>query len=322
MVKSSLAIAAVLICLICVSAPAAWAGEGGPQIGVYLQELSDDLREYYDYKGMGVLVSDVVEDTGAEKAGLRAKDIMLSIDDKVIETIADVRKAIDDANIGDVVDVKVLRAAIERTLPVELTARRKSKHPLGHKWFYFPESDRPWIGIQIEDLNPQLASYFGVKSGILVEKVFEESPAEKAKLLAGDIVIAWEKEKLEDSDSFFEQLDKAEPGDKIRLTVMRKGKKKKINLVLGEPVKDKSKLFGYFPDDPPHPLDPEKGMRVPMLKKLPLPYCDEELIVDAEKISELVESKLKPLEKKLEALGEEIERIVEKLEETYASEAE
>ena len=59
-----------------------------------------------------------------------------------------------------------------------------------------PDTPRPllsWqsavVGIEAEHLNPQLAEYFGVKDGVLVRSVAKKSPAEKAGIKAGDVVI-------------------------------------------------------------------------------------------------------------------------------------
>ncbi len=45
------------------------------------------------------------------------------------------------------------------------------------------------LGIESEELNPQLAEYFGVKEGVLVRSVIRNSPAEKAGLKAGDVIL-------------------------------------------------------------------------------------------------------------------------------------
>ena len=97
---------------------------GRPRMGVSLQSLSDQLADYFGVEE-GVLVSSVEEDSPAEAAGLRAGDVLLSIDGEEVEGPGDVVRIVADSEAGPV-EVRAMRDGSERTFTVELEEREES----------------------------------------------------------------------------------------------------------------------------------------------------------------------------------------------------
>jgi hypothetical protein len=89
------------------------------------------------------------------------------------------------------------------------------------------EVKRGLLGVQIQDLNDQLAEKEGLKDveGVFVVNVNENSAAEAAGILQGDVIIAIDGAKVNTSDELQEKVGKKNPGDKVIVTVMRKGSK-------------------------------------------------------------------------------------------------
>ena len=96
--------------------------------------------------------------------------------------------------------------------------------------------DRGWLGVRLDALNEQLGDYFGVKdgAGVLVTEVVEDSPAAKAGLLAGDVIVKVGDEQTASPDALHEAMGDTKPGDDLALTVLRKGARKTITAKLGE----------------------------------------------------------------------------------------
>ncbi len=68
-------------------------------------------------------------------------------------------------------------------------------------------SPRGRLGVQLGDLPPQLAEYFGAKDGgVLVSSVTKDSPAEKAGLKAGDVITSINGDRVRDSDDLIDEL--------------------------------------------------------------------------------------------------------------------
>ncbi|OQY29971.1 MAG: hypothetical protein B6244_01550 [Candidatus Cloacimonetes bacterium 4572_55] len=202
------------------------AGKEKPQLGVFLMELhiDGDAQEKIGYDGDGIQITEVIEGSGADDAGLLSQDVIVEFDGKKIDSILGLKKLIGKKSPGDKVTVKYIRDGKKETVDVELKAHKKGKvisvNP--KKWVHFFDEDRAWMGIELHDLGDQLANHFKVKSGVLVAATLEESPAKKAGMKAGDVIIKWDDEKIEDSD------------DEVKLVVMRDGKRKNIKMTLGE----------------------------------------------------------------------------------------
>ena len=100
---------------------------------------------------------------------------------------------------------------------------------------------RPYIGISMLDITD---SYYlwqsgvtipqGVTSGVAILEVVSSSPAEKAKLQKGDIIIKIENEDITSVAELRYELYKHSPGDKITITYNRNGKEYKTELTLEE----------------------------------------------------------------------------------------
>jgi membrane-associated protease RseP (regulator of RpoE activity) len=100
-----------------------WVG-GGPRLGVSVNELNDQLAEYFGVKpGEGVLVTEVFDGTPAEKAGMKAGDVILRVDNQRVESTGDIHDAINGKS-GRDVDVVVMRDHRETTLKVTLDSSK------------------------------------------------------------------------------------------------------------------------------------------------------------------------------------------------------
>jgi C-terminal processing protease CtpA/Prc len=94
------------------------------RLGVQVQSLNEGLAEALSVPGgKGVLVTDVVKDTPAERAGIRAGDVILSVGGKNVEDVDDLQRALTD---GGKVSVVVARKGARRTLQADIEKRSTS----------------------------------------------------------------------------------------------------------------------------------------------------------------------------------------------------
>ena len=92
-----------------------------------------------------------------------------------------------------------------------------------------------YLGVQIQGLDGQLADYFGAKDGgVLVTEVMEDSPAEKAGIKAGDVILSVAGENVEDAGDLVEEIRGHKPESKVELKVIRKNRSRKMKVTLGE----------------------------------------------------------------------------------------
>ena len=97
------------------------------------------------------------------------------------------------------------------------------------------DDDRGWLGVHMDALNGQLGDYFGVKdgAGVLVTEVVADSPAAKAGLKAGDVIVKAGDRAVASPDDLHEAMSGTKPGDDLKLKVMRKGSAQTLTATLG-----------------------------------------------------------------------------------------
>ncbi len=102
---------------------------------------------------------------------------------------------------------------------------------------------RGWLGVIIQEITPEIAEAINVKEGILIAQVMKDSPAEKAGLKVGDIIIELNGEKIDSVRDLQLKIMKTPPGTEVSLTILRKGKKKVIKVKVGRLPERKVKVY-------------------------------------------------------------------------------
>jgi S1-C subfamily serine protease len=101
---------------------------------------------------------------------------------------------------------------------------------------------RPWIGVYYKPVNAQVAKDLGlsVDHGVLIDKpasgapaVFAGSPADKAGLQEGDIVVAVDGDAVDETHDLSTRILPHVPGDSVTLSVVRGGRTMEISVTLG-----------------------------------------------------------------------------------------
>ncbi len=93
----------------------------GSRIGVKVQGLSEQLGEYFGVEDAeGVLITEVEENMPAEKAGLKAGDVIVEADGDEIDDTQELREIISEKEEGDKVEIKVIRDRSARSFEVEV----------------------------------------------------------------------------------------------------------------------------------------------------------------------------------------------------------
>jgi serine protease Do len=95
---------------------------------------------------------------------------------------------------------------------------------------------RGYLGILIQDLTPDLAKTFGLKEqkGILVSQVTQDSPAERAGLKQGDVIVEFAGKHVEKSGAFRNNVSLMAPGTEEKITILRDGSQKTIEITIGK----------------------------------------------------------------------------------------
>lgn len=94
---------------------------------------------------------------------------------------------------------------------------------------------RGWLGVQIQEIDEDLANSLGIDSdvgGALIAEVVDDSPADKADLRVGDVITAFDGEKVDSPKALGALVADANPDDKASVAIVRDGKRKNLSVRL------------------------------------------------------------------------------------------
>jgi serine protease Do len=178
-------------------------------LGVAALDVTDERAKALKRRdNSGIEVIKVDEDSPASRAGLKIDDVILDVDGKPVTDHEQFHVTIGEMQPGTKVKLTIWRDGAKQTVVATLAARPDSAYPylgpdspnapmppmppmpqaFGNALPAFP-ADAPAVGFYGVGLNSQMAEFFGVKEGVLVWEVAPRTPAERAGLKAGDVVI-------------------------------------------------------------------------------------------------------------------------------------
>ncbi len=107
------------------------------------------------------------------------------------------------------------------------------------------------LGVHIQEVTPELAASFGLdeKHGAVISEVIDDSPAARAGLKVGDIILAVDNHKVEEMRRLPRMVAAKKPGTKVKLKVLRMGKVLKINVVLDDLEGENGEEYSQSADD-------------------------------------------------------------------------
>lgn len=220
----------------------------GGWLGVSIQDITSKMAKKKNLKNEdGAYVSDVLDDSPADSAGVKEGDVIVEFNGKTIDDAGDLLHAVQKSKPGTKTTIVVIRDNDKKSLAISVGKPRRNNHssgfafapPVPPRMPLFGESRR-W-GLQLSELNEQLGEYFGAPHGrgLLVEQVEKKSSGAKAGFKAGDVITKVNKNSVEEFRDLSDTLDEVETGDKVEVEVIRKG----TSTTLTVEIEDK--------DDPP-----------------------------------------------------------------------
>lgn len=153
-------------------------------LGVSIQELDENTAKALGLQETeGALVASVMPDEPAEKAGLKAGDIIVKIDDKKINDSSELLNAIANIAPGETATISLIRNGKEMTVKAVL-GQRKSSSTVSKDHAYEA------LGMNIRALTPEELKTADIKAGVLITEISQNSLAGRYGLRASDIILA------------------------------------------------------------------------------------------------------------------------------------
>lgn len=269
-------------------------------LGVNIEKMSLGDKEEFGVK-FGVLVTKVTTGEAAEKAGIKKYDVIQYFNGEKMHRPDDLVEAVRENKPGTQVKIKLVRDGKDKELTVTLGELKFKAHAFkwkdkdGKEFHFF--SGRAFLGVHLQDLNKDLAEYFGVKEneGVLVLKVSEDTPAEKAGLKAGDVIVKFNDKKISNAGDVSEILADLEKGDKADIQIIRHKKTKTITAELDE-------TRGFKGIRILKNLGKNLHFEAPQIYYYSTPDEDEHEIIIKEKIEKKMKDKMKEVDEKLKRI--------------------
>jgi serine protease Do len=302
-----------------------------PWLGVTTQEITSELREGLDYRGSGVIVNSVIPDSPAERAGMRKGDVIVSVDSRMIDSPSELVEVVRSARVGKTVAVTVVRDGSRRTLtprlsewPAEIdeemdapapaptprapkppSAPREQRFEWNGEEFDLPDGaglsllrsmGRGRLGIQVQDLNADLGEALGAPGakGVLVIEVFEDRPAARAGIKAGDVITRVGDTAVDDIEALHRTL--RDRDGRVTVTVMRRGVRRTVTVELEAEKQAERRVIRVRGGGSPTEL------HIPDVRTRELRDLDDEHRADLEAQLRELRQELRELRRKLEAM--------------------
>ena len=189
-------------------------------LGVGIQPVTPDIAKSFGRtETTGALVSSVSEGSPAEKAGLKAGDIITEYDGRKVERVSDLPRAVAGTPVGRDVRLSVVRDGTPMTLTAKVAAL-DAKEPREAE---SGERAKPTLGLAVQPLTPALAQQLGVKAtqGLVVQNVQDGSPAADAGFERGDVIVEVNKKPVKSVAELRESVDKHGKGKPMLFRIQR-----------------------------------------------------------------------------------------------------
>lgn len=187
-------------------------------LGVTLQPMSRDLAEAFNLeKAEGAVIVDVVEGSPAEKAGLKQGDVIIQVNQNQIKNPSTLRNAIMMLKPNTKVILTINRGGQILSIPVTLGT-------FGHSTYSSSSSVSDLLGITVDNLTQSHIKKYGLEStdkGVVIVATKPNSPATRAGLQAGFVIMAVNHKEIKNVQDFNRALEGTKPNERVLILVQQ-----------------------------------------------------------------------------------------------------
>jgi serine protease Do len=189
---------------------------------VTIQEINPDLaRGLKLNEDSGILVSEVVKNSPAGRAGIEEGDVIVSMDGESAGSVPQFRNRVAGTKPGETVKLEIMRDNSKRNISVKL--EEKPADEVAAAGGGDSEAPEQGLGLELHNLTPTLAQQFNLedRTGVVVTGIEPGSPAEDAGLRPGDLLRSINRKRVESVSDLKTELGHLPAKDPVVLQVRR-----------------------------------------------------------------------------------------------------
>ncbi len=192
-------------------------------LGVNIQDLDESLAKSFGAAGTnGALVSQVIVDSPAEKAGIKAGDIILNFNGQSVSGAANLKNLVGREKPGATAKLTIYRD--KKTFDVDLTIGERTQKALASATPSTPGETSNELGVEIEKVPAAMTEKMGLKEGegVRIKEITnQDGPGSRMGLRVGDVVLEVDDKPVSDVTAFNKAVSDAKGGGLIRLKIQR-----------------------------------------------------------------------------------------------------
>lgn len=186
-------------------------------LGVSIQGMTPDLAASLGLETVkGALVSSVVHNSPADRAGMKAGDVIVGYQGKEINNANDLPFLVAGTPVGKTVSLEVLRDKKETTLPVTIEKMKEEEVAAA-------TTEKGDLGLTVEQITPAVAESLGLDStrGVVITAVAPDSVGDEAGLQAGDIIREINRKPIRDVSDYRKAVESTAQSKSVLFLVQR-----------------------------------------------------------------------------------------------------
>jgi serine protease Do len=190
-------------------------------LGGTIQALNEELADSFGLENThGALVSEVIKDSPADKAGLQRGDILLVYDGEPIEELNDLPRLVAATPVDKNVKVQIFRDGKKRQVKIKIGKMAEGEQELAAASMEGGGA----LGLTAANVTPELVERFSLEGaeGILITRIDPAGPAAESNLRVGDLIVEVDGKSIDSVEELEVVVGKLSAGKILRLLIQRK----------------------------------------------------------------------------------------------------
>jgi serine protease Do len=185
-----------------------------------IQQVTSDLAENFGLdRPIGALIGQVIADSPAEKAGLKAGDVIIEYNGKEVSQMSMLPAMVASTSVGEKAKLVMIRDGKKQNITVEIGKLEDEEVVVADA----ETGTSKKLGLTVQELTPKLAESLRIEEtqGLIVSDITPGSAAAEVGILRGDIILEINREKVENVAQYKKALQAAQEKKSILLLIKR-----------------------------------------------------------------------------------------------------